>query len=108
MRRVLSITTALVLISSLLSPVLAAACTHTEKVTSCHRVAVQPEHCDGMHHQHVAVAATSGSAEWTTSDAGNCPMECCTQGRPRGTTAVPTISILPSLAMTEQAVLFVP
>src|SRR5882724_3320534 len=104
MRRVFSISTALALISSLLSPVLAAACSYTEKAAMCHRPAVHMpvEHCDGMHHQHAVPA--SEPASWTASDPGACPMECCTQGHPRSATAVPTISVLPLLTMTDHAV----
>src|SRR6266567_6129662 len=105
MRRVLSITTALALISSLLSPVMAAACTHSGKAASCHKVMVEPEHCDGMQHHHVATP--SESSAWTAADTDSCPMECCTQGHPRSATAAPAISVVPSLAMTDQAVLFV-
>ena len=107
MRRVLSITMAVALISSLLSPVMAAACTHA-RAASCHRAAVQPQHCDGMNqHHHAMNAASSEPAAWTASDPGKCPMECCTQGHPRSVTAVPAISVLPPLAMTDQAVRFV-
>jgi hypothetical protein len=103
MRRSLSITVILALFSSMLSPIMAAACTGTGKAVSCHAVAV--DHCDRpmhqQHHHHQAAAPESASAlESKTafsaaSDDAKCPMDCCTPGHLRSGA---TVSTHPTLA----------
>ena len=60
MRRSLSITVILALFSSMLSPVMAAACTGTGKAVSCH--AIVADHCDRPMHQHHHHGATAPEA----------------------------------------------
>jgi hypothetical protein len=107
MRRFLSIATVLALFSSMLSPVLAAACNGTGKAVSCH--ATPMPHCDGTmhHHHHHDAAPPSNSMSAADSDA-KCPMDCCTPGHPSTGAAVSAMSFLPPLAMSDQNLHFVP
>jgi hypothetical protein len=102
MRRSLSITVILALFSSMLSPIMAAACTGTGKAVSCHAVAV--DHCDRpthQHHHHQAAALESASAPESKTafsaapDDAKCPMDCCTPGHLRSGA---TVSTHPTLA----------
>ncbi|HZE25136.1 MAG TPA: hypothetical protein VE054_14160 [Blattabacteriaceae bacterium] len=101
MRRSLSITVILALFSSMLSPIMAAACTGTGKAVSCHAVAV--DHCDRPVHHHHHQAATPESASAPESktafsaapDDAKCPMDCCTPGHLRSGA---TVSTHPTLA----------
>src|SRR5882757_2942210 len=97
MRRFLSITVVAALLSSMLSPIMAAACTGTGKAVSCHAVAV--DHCDRPMHQHHHHAA---------ADDAKCPMDCCTPGHLRSGAAVSTNSFLPPLAVSDREMHFVP
>src|SRR5262245_21807893 len=91
MRRFLSITTIAALLSSLLSPLMAAACTGTGKAVSCHAAeasshAEEAPSCDRAmhkHHDHAAPAPKSNSALSASADETKCPMDCCTPGHPR-------------------------
>ncbi|MFL6313267.1 MAG: hypothetical protein ACJ71W_14285 [Terriglobales bacterium] len=102
MRRSLSITVILALFSSMLSPIMAAACTGTGKAVSCHAVAV--DHCDRpthQHHHHQSSALESASAPESKTafspapDDAKCPMDCCTPGHLRSGA---TVSTHPTLA----------
>ena len=108
MRRFLSITTIAALLSSMLSPLMAAACTGTGKVVSCH--AVEAPSCDRPmhqhHHHHSAAAQQESKSAFSVSAVGQnepkCPMDCCTPGHPRNGAAVSANSFLPPLAVSDQ------
>ncbi|MFL6386716.1 MAG: hypothetical protein ACJ71U_04450 [Terriglobales bacterium] len=109
MRRSLSITVILALFSSMLSPIMAAACTGTGKAVSCHAVAV--DHCDRpthqQHHHHQAAAPESVSAPESKTacsaapDDAQCPMDCCTPGHLRSGATVSTNPDLPPPAVSD-------
>jgi hypothetical protein len=110
MRRFLSITIMAGLISSMLSPLMAAACTGTGKAASCHMVATAPS-CDRPMHQHHhpgAAPAESRSSLSVADDDAKCPMDCCTPGHPRSGAIVSANSFLPPLAVSDQNFHFVP
>ncbi len=80
MRRLISISTAVALIFSLVSPLLAQTCMKSGEHASCHRVtqATPHHHCDGMpghHHEDEMVAPDQG--DYMSGVASNCPMNCC-------------------------------
>ena len=111
MRRFLSITTIAALLSSLLSPLMAAACTGTGKAVSCHAVEVsshaeEAPSCDRAMHKHhhhdAAPARQSKSALSASADETKCPMDCCTPGHPRAGAAVSTNALLPPLAVNDR------
>lgn len=109
MRRYVSITVIAALFSSMLSPLMAAACTGTGKAVSCHAVAV--DHCDRpahQHHHHAAPAPESTSAVSAAPDDAKCPMDCCTPGHLRSGAAVSSNSFLPPLAVSSRQMHFVP
>ena len=111
MRRLLSIATIAALLSSVLSPLMAAACTGTGKVVSCHAVEA-PSHADeaascdrsmhGHHHHDATPARRSKSALSASANENKCPMDCCTAGHPRTSATVSTNSLLPPLAVTDR------
>ncbi|HEY2499406.1 MAG TPA: hypothetical protein VGK24_20280 [Candidatus Angelobacter sp.] len=96
----MSITTVVALLSSMLSPVMAAACTGTGKAVSCHAGAAP--HCDRTMHQHHHDAAPtkSNSAFSAGEDNAQCPMDCCTPGHPSNGAAVSADCLVPPLAVT--------
>ena len=108
MRRSLSITVILALVSSMLSPIMAAACTGTGKAVSCHAVAV--DHCDRpmhQHHHHGMAAPESTTAFTVAPDDSKCPMDCCTPGHLR-TGATPSRNPdLPPPAVSDLKIQFV-
>jgi hypothetical protein len=109
MRRFLSIATIAALLSSMLSPLMAAACTGTGKAVSCH--AVEAPSCDRpmhQHHHHAAAAPKSKSAMSADADAAKCPMDCCTPGHPRTGAAASTQTHLPPLAANDRHCHFAP
>src|SRR5580765_4419077 len=114
MRRFLSITTIAALLSSMLSPLMAAACTTgTGKAVSCH--AVEATSCDRpMHQHHHHHDAASQESKSTLSDASvaqndsKCPMDCCIPGHLRNGAAVSANSFLPPLAVSDQDLHFAP
>src|SRR5882672_11204735 len=101
MRRFLSITTVAALLSSMLSPVMAAACTGTGKAVSCHAGAAP--HCDRpMHeHHHDVAAPESNSALSAAENNAQCPMDCCTPGHPSNGAAVSANGLLPQPAVSN-------
>ena len=106
MRRSLSITVILALLSSMLSPVMAAACTGTGKAVSCHAIAA--EHCDRpMHHHHGATASESKTAFSAAPDDAKCPMDCCTPGHLRSGATITTNPDLPPPAVSDSKIQFV-
>jgi|SRR6185312_14434621 len=108
MRRLLSITVILALFSSMLSPVLAAACTGTGKAVSCHAVAM--DHCDRpMHHHHHSAAAAPESKAFLSAapDNAKCPMDCCTPGHLRSGATISTNPDLPPPAVSDSKIQFV-
>ena len=108
MRRSLSITVILALFSSMLQPIMAAACTGTGKAVSCHALAVN--HCDRpthQHHHHAAAAAPESKAAFSVaSDDPKCPMDCCTPGHLRDGATVSTHPTLPPPAVSDQKIQF--
>ncbi|HWS16378.1 MAG TPA: hypothetical protein VN223_00100 [Candidatus Elarobacter sp.] len=108
MRRFLSITVMAALVLSMLSPIMAAACTGTGKAVSCH--AVVADHCDRPahqhHHNHAAAAPESKTALSAAADDAKCPMDCCTPGHLRSGAAVSTNSSLPPLAVSDREIQF--
>ncbi|MGC2695003.1 MAG: hypothetical protein WA738_04355 [Candidatus Angelobacter sp.] len=108
MRRFLSISTVLALLSSTLSPIMAAACTGTGKAVSCHEIAAT--HCDRpmhQHHHHAAEPASSAGLSAGERDVP-CPMDCCTAGHPRSGSVLITTSTIPPLAVSNPVFHFVP
>jgi hypothetical protein len=108
MRRVLSITAILLLLSSIMSPIMAAACAGTGKAVSCHSVAVT--HCDRVRHEHHQMAEAPGSTQSVSIAESDekCPMDCCTAGHRQSGAAAYSPSILPPLAVSDQNIHFVP
>ena len=113
MRRSLSITVILALFSSMLSPIMAAACTGTGKAVSCHAVAA--DHCDRpmhKHHHHDAAAPEYASAPESKTafsaapDDAKCPMDCCTPGHLRSGATVSTHPDLPPPAVSDREIHF--
>jgi hypothetical protein len=107
MRRSLSITVILALFSSMLQPIMAAACTGTGKAVSCHALAVN--HCDRpthQHHHHEAAAPESNTAFSAAPDDAKCPMDCCTPGHLRSGATVSTHPTLPPPAVSDQEIQF--
>jgi hypothetical protein len=108
MRRLLSITVILALFSSMLSPIMAAACTGTGKAVSCHAMAA--DHCDRpihQHHHHGMAAPESKTALSASDDEAKCPMDCCMAGHTRSGAAVSANSFLPPLAVSDREIHFV-
>src|SRR5947208_2257503 len=108
MRRFLSITVVATLLSSMLSPIMAAACTGTGKAASCHAMAA--DHCDRPmhHHHHHGMAATESTTALSASDdEAKCPMDCCMAGHTRNGAAVSANSFLPPLAVSDREIHFI-
>jgi hypothetical protein len=108
MRRSVSITVILALFLSMLSPIMAAACTGTGKAASCHSVAM--DHCDRpmhQHHHHGAAAPESKTAFSAAPDNAKCPMDCCTPGHLRSGATVSTNPDLPPPAVSDRKIQFV-
>ena len=112
MRRFLSITVVAALLSSMVSPVMAAACAGTGKAVSCHAVAMAADHCDRPmhqhHHDHGAAAPESKTAFSAGDDQAQCPMDCCMVGHLRNGAAVSANSFLPPLAVSDREFHFAP
>jgi|SRR4249919_29765 len=110
MRRFLSITVVAALLSSMLSPVMAAACTGTGKAMSCHAVAMAADHCDRPMHQHQhhhdAAPPESKTAFSAGDDPAKCPMDCCMAGHPTNSAVVSANSFLPPLAVSDREIHF--
>ena len=110
MRRLISISVVVTLFSSMLSPVMAAACTGTGKAASCHAMATA-DHCDRPmheHHHHGAAAPISKTAFSAGDDEAKCPMDCCMAGHLRNGAAVFANSFLPPLAVSDREIHFAP
>ena len=111
MRRFLSITVVAALLSSMLSPIMAAACTGTGKAVSCHAAAMAADHCDRpmhQHHHHGVAAPQSKTALSAGDDEAKCPMDCCMAGHPSNGAAVSANSVLPPLAVSDREIHFAP
>jgi len=109
MRRFLSISVVAALLSSMLSPMMAAACTGTGKAAPCHAMAA--DHCDRPthhHHHHGVAAPESKTALSAVDDQGKCPMDCCMAGHLRNGAAVSANSFLPPLAVSDREIHFAP
>jgi Ni/Co efflux regulator RcnB len=110
MRRFLSITVVAALLSSMLSPMMAAACAGTGKAVSCHAMAAA-DHCDRpmhQHHHHDAATPESKTAFSAGDDEAKCPMDCCMAGHPRNGAAVSANSFLPPLAVSDREIHYAP
>jgi hypothetical protein len=118
MRRLISISTAVALLISLASPLLAEACMKNAGRASCHRVsqaAAHHHHCDGMpghHHDQEDDMLASDQGNSITSLESTCPMNCCLAAQAGNhAAAVHNIVIAPQLAVATQqqpaAVVFV-
>ena len=109
MRRILSIATIVALISSSLSPLMAAACTGTGKAMSCHAVAMP--HCDRSMHEHHhhdgAPVESSSSVSVAEDDGTKCPMDCCNAGHPTTVATPSAASFLPPLAVSTRSLYFI-
>jgi hypothetical protein len=114
MRRSLSITVILALLSSMVSPIMAAGCTGTGKAVSCHEVAM--DHCDRPMHQHhhhdmAAPESTATPKSKTAFSAApndsKCPMDCCTPGHLRSEAKISTHPDLPPPAVSDFKIQFV-
>jgi hypothetical protein len=104
MRRFFSITTIVALMSSSVLPLLAASCPHVKHVMACHRTEVQTHHCHGAaaESEPASERQTNGSAFDGGQASNNCPMDCCAPGQRTSAIAVPVLSLLSPLAVTEQ------
>jgi hypothetical protein len=108
MRRLISISTAVALLISLVSPLLAEACVKNGGRASCHRVGqAAPHHhnCDGMpgHHHEDDMSAPDQSDSISSLDS-TCPMNCClaTQAG-KHVAVVNNIAIAPQLAVSAKS-----
>lgn len=112
MKRVFSISTVLVLLCSVFSPLWAADMEMTQ-ATSCHRMPMQDatshhgkhasaHHCEGMGDA-TEMPATDPSDEIfiAANHSHSCPMNCCVEGTPQSGVAVSAVSLLPPVAATE-------
>ncbi len=109
MKRIFSISTTLVLLSSMFSPARASSM-DTMQTTFCHRMVMQegpPEHagkhapkhhCAGME---MAASESSDPVSISPSHSHYCPMNCCEQGTPKSGVAISAVSFLPPLAIVE-------
>ena len=112
MKRVFSISTMLVLLFSVFSPVWAAD-TEMMQAASCHRTPMQDatshhgkhaaaHHCHGMGDgMEMPAADPSDGILIASSHSHSCPMNCCVQGAPKSGVASSAVSLLPPLAATE-------
>lgn len=117
MKRLFSISTVVILLASVFSPVWAA--DMDMQAGYCHRMPMQgaPAQHDGkharMHHHCDGMPEGMGDAEMTQaatqpSDGNSiaathspCPMNCCVQGTPASGIAIAAASFLPSLAAVD-------
>src|SRR5437899_11479198 len=97
MRRFLSITVVAALVSSMLSPIMAAACTGTGKAVSCHAMAA--DHCDRpMHqHHHHGMATESKTALSAADDEAKCTMDFCMAGHTSNGEVVSSVYFITTL-----------
>jgi hypothetical protein len=96
------------LISSSLSPLMAAtACMGTGKAMSCH-AAEKMANCDRhMHeHHHSAAPAKSDSSMSVAEDNSKCPMDCCSPGHLTTVAKPSAASFLPPLAVSTRSIHF--
>ena len=106
MRRAISISTALALLISLASSMLAEACMKHTGRASCHRVshaAAHHQHCDGMleHRDEDMSAPDQGNSISSVESA--CPMNCCLAAQAgKHAAAVHNVVITPQLAGAVQ------
>jgi hypothetical protein len=101
MRRFFSITAIVALLFSGMSP-LAAACTGSGKVASCHMEAAS--HCDRAMHHHQHQTDQNSSGMFAVESDSKCPMDCCTPGHPQTGTVLASSSPLPPLAAAKHKI----
>jgi len=100
------------MLSAMLSPTMAAACEGTGKAVACHSMPVA--HCERAVHEHHHHAATtvaepvSSVSASVAHDDNKCPMDCCRPGHRQSAGTVDATSPLPSLAVNDNAIQFVP
>jgi hypothetical protein len=102
MRRLISISMALALVFSLVSPLLAEACMHSNGRATCHRAShgLSHRHCEGMEagDEEMPAPAPGGSV---TGVSQKCPMNCCLMAQTGKQTAVANpIFAVPQLAVS--------
>src|SRR5437016_1459498 len=106
MRRLISISTALALLMSLASPLLAEACMRNASRASCHRVSqavAHHGHCDGMPPRHDEDMSAPDQGNSINSVESACPMSCCLAAQAgKHAAAVHNIAIGPQLAVAAQ------
>jgi hypothetical protein len=109
MRRLVSITAIVSLMSSLVSPLLAATCEHGRQMARCHQVQEQkPQnpHCEMMHHHDAAEESappTNNSAVTGELSSQNCPMDCCRVGDRSNAVALAASPSLPQPTVNDQS-----
>src|SRR5205823_9792182 len=84
MRRLISISTAVALLISLASPLLAEACMKNSDRASCHRASrtAPHHHCDGMPaHHHEDDMSIPDQGDFVNNVSSTCPMNCCLAAR---------------------------
>jgi hypothetical protein len=103
MRRILSISIVLALLSSSFLPLMASTgCMEAGKTMSCHGGEV-PQ-CDRHvheHHHHEAAPAESASSLTVAEDNTKCPMDCCSPGHVTSVASPAASSLLPPLAVSD-------
>jgi hypothetical protein len=119
MKRVFSISTMLVLLCSMFSPVWAADMEMTQ-AASCHRMPMQDaasqhgkhasaHRCHGMGHgmgDGMEMPATDPSDPSdgmfiASKHSHSCPMNCCVEGSPQSGAAISAVSLLPPLSTSD-------
>jgi hypothetical protein len=115
MRRFLSITAIVALMSSSASPFLASVCHHVGPPLACHRTQQHAAHCPGMamtmtghHHQDAAAPESELATMQGRETPGSCPMDCCIPGHPKNAITAAARPELPPLAVVERVFYAVP
>ena len=103
MRRLVSITTIVALMSSVALPLLAASCPHVKHAVSCHRTEVQAHHCNMKHDHHgdASDPEPDGPAYSASQELHSCPMDCCGPGQRTKAIAAPTAALISQLEVTD-------
>src|SRR5262249_35714159 len=103
MRRLVSITTIVALMSSAALPLLAASCPHIKHAVSCHRTEVQAHHRKMMHNHHADTSEPEpdGPAYSASPESQGCPMDCCGPGQRTKAIAAPTATLISQLEVTD-------
>jgi len=115
MRRFLSITAIVALMSSSASPFLAGVCHHAGPPLACHRTQPHKAHCPGMamtmtgdHHDDAAAPESDLASLQGRESSESCPMDCCIPGHPKNAITAVAAPELPPLAVIERVSYAVP